>query len=445
MQPLDRFCNAVKIKTDWPKAALPGDTAAEAPLIRFQEYLVETYPEFHKAAERHVLSPYSVIYRWPGSAPQGKPVLFLAHYDVVPVEADKWTVDPFAAEVRDGYVYGRGTLDMKSILIGLLEGAETLIGKGFTPKEDLWFAFGGDEERSGSLGAKKAAAWFTERNIRFAWLLDEGTPIGVDQIKGIDSPLAMFGIEEKGYMSLNLTVRQKPGHASRPPNVQAAAVLGKALIRLSKHPFPFSLTPTVESFFYHLAPLAANPQAFAMRHARALGKLFFKAVGSNSTIAAMLRTTVAMTQLEGSKADNVLPSEVRAVINLRLLPPWKSETAIQFIKDAIADERVEVSIYNVATDPVPANPEHARLAGPGWAHMAAALEEAAPGVPIVPFLMVATTDSRHLKDIVDGIFRFDPLKLNPQELSLVHGHDERISLENLDLAFRFYRSLLGSL
>jgi carboxypeptidase PM20D1 len=361
------------------------------------------------------------------------------------VETEKWTVDPFGGEVRDGYVYGRGTLDMKSILIGIMEGAETLIGQGFAPKEDVWFAFGGDEERSGTLGAETAMTWFKERNLHFSWLLDEGTPIGVNQIKGVEGPLAMFGIEEKGYMSLDLTVRQKPGHASRPPSVQAAVILGEALIRLSKHPFPFRLTPTVESFFTHLAPLAANPQALVMSHARALGKLFFKTVGSNATIASMLRTTVAMTQLEGSAADNVLPSAVTAVINLRLLHPWTAETALQFIKDAVADERVEVNFHGIASNPVPANPEHAKLAGPGWKQMAAALEEAEPGLHIVPFLMVATTDSRHFKDLVDGIFRFDPLKLNPEEMARVHGHDERVSLENLNLAVRFYTSLLGHL
>jgi carboxypeptidase PM20D1 len=420
---------------------------------------LEKYPHFHKTAERHVLSSYSVVYRWAGSQEGNlsgsaarlesqagnKPALIMGHYDVVPAETEKWTTEPFGAELKEGYIYGRGTLDMKSILIAVMEGAESLIAKGFRPKEDIWFAFGGDEERAGTLGALKTAAWFAEKNISFSFVLDEGTPIGVDQIPGIKGAIALFGIEEKGFLSLNLTVQQNPGHASQPPKTQAAAILARALIRLSKNPFPFHLTPTVESFFTHLAPLAPKGQGWAMKHARLLGKLFFKIAAKNPSIAAMLRTTVAMTQLEGSAADNVLPSTVKAVLNLRLLPPCTVKTAIDVIRRTIADDRVNVGIYNLATEAVEANPEHARFGGPGWREMAAALEEAEPGIPILPFIMTATTDSRHFKPISEGIFRFNPIKLSPQDLRGIHGHDERISVENLNLAVRFYTALFSRL
>jgi carboxypeptidase PM20D1 len=445
MNTIDRFCEAIKIKTDWPKGALPGNAEAEAPLCRFQEFLRQAYPAFHKAAERWVLGPYSLIYRWPGSGPRGKPVLILAHYDVVPVEAEKWTVDPFGGEVKDGFVYGRGTLDMKSILIGIMEGAEALCAQGFKPREDIWFAFGGDEERAGVLGAKESARWFAGRGLRFSWVLDEGTPVGEDQIKGVNTPLALVSIEEKGFLSLDLSVDQKPGHASRPPRVQAAEVLAKALVRIARKPFPFALIPTVESFFSGLAPLADRSQAWAMGHARLLGPLFFRALKNNPDTAALLHTTAAMTQLEGSSADNVMPSTVRAVINLRLLHPWTVERAINHIKKVINDERVSVAIYGLGTDPVPANPEQAKRGGPGWKELERALNRVFPGVPILPFLMTATTDSRHYHQLCDGIFRFSPQRLNPRESAGIHGHDERISLENLERGVQFYTALLGDL
>jgi carboxypeptidase PM20D1 len=439
MESLDRFRGAVKIKTDWP--------AGEAPLTRFQNFLAESYPAFHKVAERWVLSPYSLVYRWPGADQSGTehPVLVLAHYDVVPAETEKWTVDPFGAELRDDWVYGRGTLDMKSILIGIMEGAERLCAEGFTPRRDVWFAFGGDEERSGVQGAMRTAAWFAERGISFSWILDEGTPIASGMIRGISRPLGLFGIEEKGYLSLDLTVQQKPGHASRPPRIQAAAVLARALGRIAKQPFPFQLTPTVEGFFRDLAPLSPHPMGAFMAHARLLGPLFFQAVAGSPDIAAMLRTTTAMTQLEGSAADNVMPSAVRAVINLRLLHPWTVERAIAFIREAVKDERVAVSVHGLATGPVPANPEHTRRAGPGWREMTEALEEAWPGTPALPFLMVATTDSRHYQELTRGIFRFSPYKLTPEELALIHGHDERISVENFNQGLRFYEALFKRL
>ena len=405
---------------------------------------MKSFPAFHKTAERWVLSPYSVIYRWKGSGAAAKDdaVLFLAHYDVVAAETGKWSVDPFGAETKDGFIYGRGTLDMKAILVSLLEAAENLCLAGFVPKRDVWFAFGGDEERTGIRGGKEAAKWFTAREQRFSWLLDEGTPIGVDQIKGINSPLALVSMEEKGFMSLDLCVRQEPGHASRPPRTQATELLARALCRIAARPFPYSLTPTVENFFKQVSPLLHGINGFGMRHARALGPLFFKIAASTPTVASMLHTTVAMTQLEGSSADNVLPSEVRAVINIRLLQPWTVEAATDFIRKAVNDERVSITAHGMATGPVTAKNG---FQNSGWKEIESALADAWPGIPILPFIMVATTDSRHFDDFTGGIYRFAPHKLNPKDLDGIHGHDERISEENLRQGLKFYTKLMGNL
>ncbi|MDR3161501.1 MAG: M20/M25/M40 family metallo-hydrolase [Spirochaetaceae bacterium] len=459
MELLDRFRAAIRIKTAWPSGgpggvSTPrGDAQAEAPLNRFQDFLEEAYPRFHRAAERFRISPYSLVYRWPGSTPAGgsdggktgAPVLILAHYDVVPVEEDQWTLSPFDAEIRDGYVYGRGTIDMKSILIAIMEGAETLCGQGFTPREDVWFAFGGDEERTGLWGARETCQWFVRRGLRFAWTLDEGSYVCENFMPGIAEPLALLGIEEKGYLSLELSVRQRPGHASRPPKVQAAAVLARALLRIARRPFPFVLTPAVESFFSGLAEKAPKHLAPFMRHARLLRPLFFRIAASTAELVPLIRPTVAMTQLEGSAADNVLPSVVRAVINLRLLPPWTVEGALNFIKKAVGDERVEIGVYGEGNNPVPASAAQSRRAGPGWAELEQAIGAAYPGVPVLPFIMTAATDSRHYRDLAGSIFRFSPLRLPPSEIALMHGHDERISIENLHRVVQFYTSLLSSL
>ena len=349
---IERFCASLKIPTWWPSGALAGDMAAEAVLLCFQDFLVENYSCFHKTVKRWVLSPYSVLYHWPGSdiskgAESDNAILFLGHYDVVAAETKKWNFDPFGAEIKDDYIYGRGSLDMKSILISLMEAAENLCAAEFTPRQDIWFAFGGDEERTGILGAMEAAKWFSQQGIRFSWILDEGTMVAENQIKGIDTPLALVSVEEKGFLSLDLCVTQEPGHASRPPKIQAAAILGKALVRLTKKSFPFKLIPTVETFFKQAAPLMKGIQGFAMAHCRALGPLFFAVAGAN--------------------------------------------------------------------------------------------------IPMLPFIMVATTDSRHYKELAGSIFRFSPHKLKPEDLAGVHGHDERISIENLDQGLKFYTSLLRSL
>jgi carboxypeptidase PM20D1 len=333
---------------------------------------------------------------------------------------------------------------MKGILIGIMEGAEALCLRGFRPRRDIWFAFGGDEERSGVLGAQQTAKWFAERGIRFSVILDEGSPVAEGMIPGIDRPLALFGIEEKGFLSLDLRVQQQPGHASRPPKSQAAATLARALVRISGKPFPCSLVPTVEGFFRGLSGQSSGLRAWTMAHARLLGGLFFKVAG-RADISAMIRTPVAMTQLEGSAADNVMPSEVRGVLNLRLLPPWTVETAMARIKRVVGDEQVAVTVHGFASDPVAANPEHAKMGGPGWKEITGALEAVYPGIPAFPFLMLATTDSRHYRDLAEGIFRFSPHRLNSRELARIHGHDERISAENFAAGIRFYSALFEGL
>lgn len=459
---MEHFRAALRIKTDWPPGVLKGNAEAEAPLLQFQDFLATAYPVFHKTAERHVFSPYAAAYRWPGSIPGREPVLLLGHYDVVPAEREKWSVDPFGAELLDGrgmaledgqrdapsddtYIYSRGALDMKSITMAIFESAEALCSKGFQPKGDVWIALGGDEERAGIFGAREMAGWFAERNTRFSFILDEGTPVALDQIRGIDKPLAMIGIEEKGFLSVVLKVEQKPGHASQPPDIQAAAILSRALCRLAAHPFPWKLNPVTEAFFRNLSHHTRGLIRFVMVHARLLGPLFFKAAAVSPAIKALLRTTMAMTQLEGSAADNVMPSEVKAVINLRLLSPWTVEKALERLRSVVADERVEVSIHNLATDPVPAGPGQAGMEGPGWNELRQTIEEVFPGTPALPFLMLATTDSRHYQKLSAQIFRFSPQKLNPGELSRIHGHDERISLENLKNCLSFYSLLLECL
>ncbi|MDR2135887.1 MAG: M20/M25/M40 family metallo-hydrolase [Treponema sp.] len=466
---VERFRRAIRIRTDWPEHARGDDPpaevleAAEAPLRAFQGFLAAAYPRFLQATERWILSPYALVYRWPGGggvpgAGPGGGVLILAHYDVVPVEADKWSADPFGAEIRGGFMYGRGTQDMKGSLIAIMEAAEELVIRGFRPKQDIWFAFGGDEERSGLRGAQTMAAWFAGRGQRFSWILDEGSPVTVNQILGITSPLALFSVEEKGFLSLELAVDQKPGHSSRPPRVQAVALLARALLRVSRRPFPVRLSPTVAALFSQLAVLKSRergggggPQALAVKTAvlSALGPLVAPILAlsyrNDPQILALLGTTVAMTQLEGSAADNVMPSRARAVINLRLLAPWTVDDAINYISWAVGDDRVKIRTLGCASSPVPAHPEHGRARGPGWEEMAKAAAAVFPGAVPIPFIMTAATDSRHYQKLAGGIFRFSPMQLSPADMSSVHGHDERISLENFFLAVNFYTALFDLL
>ena len=461
---IERLRTAIQIKTYWPGNAKVGDAEAEKPLVDFQNFLKKAYPSFHKAAERWVLSPYSIVYRWPrkdarkdagkdldknsgkgkDAGKESKPAaaLLLGHYDVVPVETAKWTVGPFDADLKDNYIYGRGALDMKGTLLSIFESLETLCREDFKPKEDVWIALGGDEERSGIRGATETAKWFAEKGVRFSFVLDEGTSITSDQFKVVKKPLALVGIEEKGYLSLELSVEQSPGHSSQPPEKQAVAILSSALIRISKKPFPWVLTPAVEAFFKQLATHTTGFNSFVMKNARLLGPLFFKIMAVTPANRALFRNTIAMTMMEGSAAENVMPSTVKAVMNLRLLPPWTVESSIKRIKAVVNDKRVNVNVRGLGSNPTKTGPGQETLNSPGWKEILNALESSFPGVPALPYLMTATTDSRHYKELSKYIFRFFPQLLGAEDMALIHGHDERISYDNLDHSLKFYTALL---
>ncbi len=456
-QALERLAGAIRVPT--------VSEREDALFGRFQEFLADSYPRFFATVESVHFGPRALVCCWralrapaaqepSGLGPNvaephstGRPVLFLSHYDVVPVEADKWSGPPFGGELRDGFLWGRGTLDTKTTLFWTLEAAESLMASGFVPTRDIWFAFGGDEEVSGFEGAQKVAAWFAEQGIRFSWLLDEGSIVAQDMLSMVKEPLALVSVEEKGYLDVEVSVEQASGHASRPPQEQAAAVLGRALSRLAKKPFPWSLTPGVEGFFRSLSGLVTGIQKPVLRNARALGPLFFPLSASSDATRALLRTTLAMTQLEGSRASNVMPRRVSATLNLRLLSPWTIEKALDFSRRVIADDRVALRVKpgSFANDPIPCSPACARGESEGWDDIRAAIGVAFPDAAILPFLNTATTDSRHYASLCDAIYRFAPMRLTPGELSRIHSEDERISLENIAAGLVFYNTLMGRL
>ncbi len=188
------------------------------------------YPLLHATATKTLISDYSLVYRWEGTDPDLDPVLFLAHQDVVPADPgslDEWTHPPFSGAIEDGFIWGRGTLDCKNQLIGALEAAETLLQIGYQPRRTVLFAFGHDEEIGGPNGAQKISGWLQEQGIRAAAVLDEGGTILEGGFPGVNSPVAVIGIVEKGHIDVRMTVTGSPGHASTPPRHTAIGILAR--------------------------------------------------------------------------------------------------------------------------------------------------------------------------------------------------------------------------
>jgi len=315
-----------------------------AQFIAFRKFLETTYPNFHSQLTREILADYSLLYKWAGKNPELKPVILMAHQDVVPIEEatkSMWTVDPFAGEVKDGFIWGRGTADDKINLISMVESAEKLLTEKFQPERTIYFSFGHDEEVGGK-GAIEVAKLLKSRNIEAEFVLDEGGIITLTKMPGITKPLALLGTSEKGYLSLELTVEEAGGHSSMPAEETSIDILAKALVNLRSKPFPSDLTGSTLEGTEYLGPEMPFVQKMAFANQWLFKGLIISNYEKSPQSAAMVRTTMVPTIIDAGVKDNVVPTVAKATVNLRLLPGDLSQSVIEEVKKKIGDERVKV-------------------------------------------------------------------------------------------------------
>lgn len=208
-----------------------------------QDYLARAFPRVHQTLQRETVNDYSLLYTWKGTG-EGRPVLLLAHLDVVPVDPStesSWEHPPFSGDVADGHVWGRGAIDDKASALAILEAIETLLAAGYQPPRSVILAFGHDEEVLGEHGARVMAEILKQRGIEPELVLDEGGAILDGLFPGIASPVASIGMAEKGYVSVELTVDGTGGHSSMPPRRTAVGRLSAAIDRLEDHRMPSNI------------------------------------------------------------------------------------------------------------------------------------------------------------------------------------------------------------
>ncbi|MFT7596175.1 MAG: carboxypeptidase PM20D1 [Paracoccaceae bacterium] len=407
----------------------------------FLAFLEQTYPAVHSKLDRVVLAPNTPLYKWTGSDDSLQPVLLAAHYDVVPIapgSLQHWDYPPFAGEVVDGFVWGRGTLDNKGALIAIMAAAEHLITSGFTPKRTIYFSFGGDEEIGGD-GARAVSQYLIENGVQLAWALDEGSFVLDKIIPGLDVPVASINLSEKGYMTLTLVATSPGGHSSMPPRMTAVGRIARAVSRLQDTPVPGGLTGLSEDFFDALGRHFSIEKRALFANRWLFNSLLESVLSGAPSTDAMLRTTTAPTMLSGSNKDNVLAARATATVNFRIHPRDSVEDIVAHVKTVVDDDQVEVIVDRDALSP--ASPVSGADTQ-GYRDIETSIRAAFGALATVPGLTIAATDARHYAKAADAAYRINPFKITGDDLERFHGIDERLSVENLERGISFFGSLL---
>lgn len=408
----------------------------EAEFEKFRALLRELYPTVFASCEMEHFGRTAISLKIKGRE-EGDPSVFMAHYDVVPPNPDEWEHDPFCGEIIDGVLWGRGTLDTKGTLLGVMEAAETLLKGGFVPKRDIYLNFSGDEETSG-YSASVAAAELKERGIHPAFVLDEGGAVVENVFPGVKGSCALIGIAEKGPLNIDMTLKSNGGHASTPPPRSTVGRLADAVVAVETHPFKSRITRPIAEMF----DILGRRSTFVYRLIFA-NLWLFKGVldgickKSGGELNAMMRTTCAFTKMQGSSAYNVMPPSASVSANLRVLPGETVDSAIAYLKQIIGNDRIVIE-KEMNMDPSRCSETDCEQ----YASLAQAVKDTWPQALVSPYLMLACSDARHYAKISEYVYRFSAMALSKEERGMIHGNNERIPVETIHKVVEFYLRIM---
>jgi carboxypeptidase PM20D1 len=433
----ERLAEAIRFPT---VASRKPEERDPKPFQDLHDFLRRAYPRVHLALTREVVNEWSLLYTWQGTDPARPPILLMAHLDVVPVDPateGEWEKPPFAGVMADGYVWGRGALDNKASALGILEAVERLMEQGFQPACTVYLAFGHDEEVGGNSGARHIASLLASRGVRLEFLLDEGLVVGHGLIPGVAAPVAMIGVAEKGLMTLELTARGAGGHASMPPSRTVIGRLGGAIQRIEATPMRASIRGPVRQLFDRVGPEMPFVRRAVFANLWLFEPLVTRLLARGEATNAATRTTIAVTKVTAGCADNVLPPEAKAVLNVRILPGDDMAGVIEHVRRVIDDPQVSIRVVSGA------EPSFVSATGsPSFRALSATISQVFPGAVVAPGLFVAGSDSRHYLSLTGAAYRFLPLRMTQEDLGRIHGRNERIATESYAEVIAFYAQLI---
>ncbi|XP_053562579.1 N-fatty-acyl-amino acid synthase/hydrolase PM20D1 [Bombina bombina] len=437
-QLIEALKGAVRI----PTVSFSEEEQNTTALGEFGEYIRKVFPLVFSSRfiQHELIAGYSHLFTVQGSNTNLLPYMLLAHLDVVPATPEGWEVPPFSGEERDGFIYGRGTLDDKNCVIGILEALEFLLKKNYQPHRSFYIGIGHDEEVSGHKGAMKIVQTLQSRDVKLAFVLDEGLAVLDGVIKGISRPVALIGTTEKGSITLDLSVNRPPGHSSMPPPESSIGILAAAVSRLEQNPMPNMFGDGPEgAMFEQLAGEFVFPLNIMMANLWLFSPLISRILERTPSSNAMVRTTTALTIFNAGIKSNVIPPNAKATVNFRLHPEQTVEEALNIVRNTIRDDRVELSVLN-SFDPLPVSPYDEENFG--YQILQGTIHDVFSGAPTAPGVCVGNTDSRHFVNLTESIYRFSPVVMKQEDVNRIHGLNERISTEGFERLVQFYYQLI---
>ena len=421
---------------------IPSVTGDRARIKELDRFLQERFPRVTATMDRAVLPDGSMLLRWCSAQLSDQdPVLFSGHLDVVP-GGDDWTVcEPFEGLRQDGRIYGRGALDCKGAVIAMLEAAESLMADGYTPKRDLYFAFGADEESGGKHGAKAIADTLQQQGLKFDLILDEGGTIQDMECDGRTYAAAVIGMAEKQQVEYLMTVTCPGGHTSQPRRTTAVGVLSEAICRIESAQPHHRLIPLVRQRLDAAISMYPFGKRFIIANKPLLNLLVGVAFRNDANVNSLIRTTIVPTSVEGSfPAANMLPTTVSARLNARLLPGDDPEKVLSDLQELLSDLPLEVELLHAGEESFITSDKQ-----PMYRLLRDTIQERFHHLPCIPTLMPSDSDARHYSGLSDCVLRFTPLVTGEENGGNVHMGDEFLTEDSLGAAVEIYRGLMKKL
>ena len=430
----ERLGGAIKIKS----VSYGPSKQERAEFVKLIKYINDTYPNIRRSEfiSRSEVNQLSLVYRIEGTEVTNNPYMMCAHLDVVPEgNTEEWEHDPFLGDVieEDGekFVYGRGSLDVKNLAFGILETLEYLAKNDKQPKRTFYVALGHDEEVGGANGAGKIKTKMQQllesNDETLDFIIDEGTFVVKDMFPGMEAPLILISVGEKGWATLDVSVKGQQMHSSIPTPETTIGVLSKAISNLeeNRQPSRFGLGPEFDMVRYASAHTNFGYK-LAMGNLWLFSSIISYKLSNEKVTDAMQRTTTAVTVIRGGLKENIIPGEASAVINHRIHPADTLEDVLEHDRNVINDDRVNITVRRHFEPPKVASYSSDSIP---FQIIANSALDVYPEAKVAPSLLVGNTDTIHYVGLCDNIYRFSPTFMHPKDINRFHGIDERIGIQ----------------